>query len=138
MKMLKSFILNLLSILIPKSLKRLILISTLYQKAVDDEVFDHVDYHKLNKGLNIASNCNVIQSALSVKDLVWKDVDLQKLLGSVSVCELRGERVDVCEAKVLSDQVLAAIPSWLRYDKFEMSKDLTLLFCAEPLSVSKA
>ena len=111
MKMLKSFILNLLSVLIPKSLKRLILISTLYQKAVDDAVFDHVDYHKLNKGLNIASNCNVIESALSVKDLVWKDVDLQKLLGSVSVCELRGERVDVSEARVLSDQVLATIRS---------------------------
>ena len=116
----------------------MILISTLYQKAVDDEVFDHVDYHKLNKGLNMASNCSVIESALSVKDLVWKDVDLQKLLGAVSMCELHGERVDVSEARLLSEQVLATIPSWLRYDKVEMSKDLTLLFCAEPLRVSKA
>lgn len=131
------FILNLIAPLIPMQLKRLILISTFYQKAIDDKVFEHVDLNKLNHGMNIASSCSVIESAMSVKDMVWKDVDLNKLLSTASVCELNGERVEVGDARILADRVIAVIPKCLRYDKPEMRKDLTLLFCAERLSVSR-
>ena len=128
-------LLGFLTPLIPFKFKRLVLVSTLYQKAAEQKIFTQVDFAKLNQGMHIASNCDVIQSAVSLKDVVWKDVDFHKLIQSTQICTLNGERVDVCEASLITEQILAKIPTWLRYDKAEMSKDITLLFCAQPISV---
>lgn len=129
------FLLSILTVLIPVKFKRLVLVSTLYQKAAEQKIFEHIDFDKLNQGMKIASNCNAIQSAVSLKDVVWKDVDFNALIQSTHMCALNGERVDVCEASAISEQILSKIPVWLRYDKAEMSKDIMLLFCGQPIGV---
>ena len=130
-----SFLMSIFTVLIPVKFKRLVLVSTLYQKAAEQKIFEHVDFAKLNQGMKIASNCDVIQSAVSLKDVVWKDVDFNALIQSTHICSLNGERVDVCEANAISEQILDKIPAWLRYDKTEMSKDIMLLFCGQPIGV---
>lgn len=135
-KKLVAIFVGLLTPLIPVKFKRLVLVSTLYQKAAEQKVFAHVDFTKLNQGMKIASNCEVIQSAVSLKDMVWKDVDFNQLIQSTHICNLDGERVDACEASMITEQILNKIPPWLRYDKVEMSKDITLLFCGQPISTT--
>lgn len=132
-----SIIYSVLASLVPVRFKRLVLLSTLYQEGVEQKIFDHVDYNKLNQSMHLASNCVAIESALSLKDMVWKNVDLNQLLQSGGVCDLDGERVDLCEARLITDQILSKIPKWLRYDKVEMFKDVMMMFSFETVSVGK-
>lgn len=125
----------LLAILVPVRFKRLVLLSTLYQKGAEQKIFDHVDLDKLNQSMRIASNCNAIESALSLKDIVWKDVDLNKLISDGGICSLDGERVQVQEAKIIVDQIVGKIPHWLRYGKTEMEVDLMHMFSIENVCI---
>ena len=127
----------LLACLVPVGFKRLVLLSTLYQKGAEQKIIEHIDYDKLNQNMKIASNNDAIESALFLKDVIWKDVDLNKLLQCGGVCELDGERVDACEAKLIANQLLSRIPWWLRYGKTEMEKDLMFMFSFETVRISK-
>ena len=129
------FVYSILAILVPVRFKRLVLLSTLYQKGAEQKIFDHIDMDKLNQSMRIATNCTAIESALSLKDIVWKDVDLNKLISDGGICSLDGERVQVQEAKIIVDQILDKIPSWLRYSKTEMEVDLMHMFSIENVCI---
>lgn len=127
-----------ISFLIPKQFKRLVVISTLYKGAAEQKIFQHVDFNKLNQGMQLASNKQAIESAVHLTDAIWKDVDLNKLLQNVTINELDGERIDITEAQLISDRIIANVPKWLLYNREEMRKDVTFLFCVEPVSVCHA
>lgn len=123
--------------ILPKAFKRLVVISTLYREGQDQHIFQYASDVKMNRNMNIASNQKAIESAVHLKDAVWRGIDLHELIKEASTNQFNGECVpNQLSIEDLTDRVVAKIPAWVRYNPSEMRADIRKLFSEEAIQTT--
>ena len=127
-----TFVLTFLTRFLSAQFKRSFLLTTVYTRCYEEHVFATHDLARLNLRLNVACNLAAMESMSQLGSRIWKDVPLKDLLENNISCNLNGECVSQAETMLVCRRIAEATPSWLKYDKNEMVKDLALLFYMQP------
>lgn len=125
-------LLVLLTRILSPQFKRSFLLTTVYTRCVEEQIFAGGDLAQLNQKLNVACDLAAMESMSLLGGRIWKDVALKDLLQSQVSCSLNGECVPQTDANRICRQIADLAPDWLKYDKNEMVKDLAMLFYSEP------
>ena len=126
-----TFLQTLLGKLLPNKFKRYILLTTIYTKAVNENVFEKLNLVELNSKLSLATDIKAMENISQISDHLWSKVELNTLLKESIHCNLNGECVSLVEADGIGERIIAMTPSWLKYNKAEMQRDITNLFSRE-------
>lgn len=131
MRVVITFLQTLLGKLLPNKFKRYILLTTIYTKAVNENVFEELNLVELNSKLSVAADVKAMENISQISDHLWDKVELNALLKESIHCNLNGECVSLVEADGIGERIIAMTPSWLKYNKAEMKRDITNLFSRE-------
>lgn len=126
-----TFLQSLLARLLPNKFKRYILLTTIYTKAVNENVFEKLNLTELNNKLSLVSDIKAMENISQISDRLWDKVELNTLLKESIHCTLNGECVSIVEADGIGERIIAMTPSWLKYNKAEMQQDIANLFSQE-------
>lgn len=124
--------LNFLAGFIPDNTKRIILLTTLYQKGAKDDVFTKFDLKGLNRNIPLVVDEKALESACIFTPTVWKDVNLKELISSMSNCQ-DGECIAQQDSVAVASALVEKVPRWLKYDRVRMIADLQLFFYSNPV-----
>lgn len=131
MRVVITFLQTLFGKLLPNKFKRYILLTTIYTKAVNENVFEELNLVELNSKLSVAADVKAMENISRISDHLWSKVELNALLKESIHCNLNGECVSLVEADGIGERIIAKTPSWLKYNKAEMKRDITNLFSRE-------
>lgn len=131
MRVVITFLQTLFGKLLPNKFKRYILLTTIYTKAVNENVFEELNLVELNSKLSVAADVKAMENISQISDHLWDKVELNALLKESIHCNLNGECVSLVEADGIGERIIAMTPSWLKYNKAEMKRDITNLFSRE-------
>lgn len=131
MRVVITFLQTLFGKLLPNKFKRYILLMMIYTKAVNENVFEELNLVELNSKLSVAADVKAMENISQISDHLWDKVELNALLKESIHCNLNGECVSLVEADGIGERIIAMTPSWLKYNKAEMKRDITNLFSRE-------
>lgn len=126
-----TFLQSLLARLLPNKFKRYILLTTIYTKAVNENVFEKLNLTELNNKLSLVNDIKAMENISQISDRLWDKVELNTLLKESIHCTLNGECVSIVEADGIGERIIAMTPNWLKYNKAEMQQDIANLFSQE-------
>lgn len=126
-----TFLQTLLGKLLPNKFKRYILLTTIYTKAVNENVFEKLNLVELNSKLSLATDIKAMENISQISDHLWNKVELNALLKESIHCNLNGECVSLVDADGIGERIIAMTPNWLKYNKAEMKRDISNLFSRE-------
>lgn len=127
-----AFVLSFLARFIPDNTKRIILLTTLYQKGAKDGVFTKFDLKGLNRNIPLVVDEKALESACMFTPTVWKDVNLKELINTMSECQ-EGQCIAQSDSAIIASALIERVPRWLRYGRERMLTDLQLFFYSNPI-----
>lgn len=131
-----SWLFSKFSFLIPRAFKKLVIISTLCSKGIEEKVFTNVDYAQLIKRMNLASSFEAVESASCLQNFIWKDVKLSDLMRDPQMHEFAGEQVPYpIELSGATQRIIDTLPSWVRYNRRSMEEDVRALLMSGHVSM---
>ena len=134
-KTIKKRISGILNKIIPIRFKRLVILSTLYQHAAEQKLFENIDIDAFNKRMRVAKSKPAIDSAMVLKDSIWGDLNIQTMVHSYCK-ECDSINGDFVKLNNVTQDLIKMIPEWLRYDRAKMSKDILDLLCSEKINLA--
>lgn len=124
--------------IIPVQFKRLVLVSTIYHKAIEEGVYKGPTIQVINKCLNLSTREEAIHSVLVLRDFIWGGVDLRNIVRVFNIDTISGRKLSVPEINELSRLLISNVPPWLRYDRVRMESDIMhFINCGEHRSIRK-
>lgn len=126
-----TFLQSILGKLLPNNFKRYILLTTIYTKAVNENLFEKLNLSELNNKLSLVNDIKAMENISQISDRLWDKVELNALLKESIHCTLNGECVSLLQADGIGERIIAMTPNWLKYNKAEMQIDITNLFSRE-------
>ena len=126
-----TFLQSLLARLLPNKFKRYILLTTIYTKAVNENIFEKLNLTELNNKLSLVNDIKAMENISQISDRLWDKVELNTLLKESIHCTLNGECVSIVEVDGIGERIIAMTPGWLKYNKAEMQQDIANLFSQE-------
>lgn len=134
-QMLVNFLTGLLRFILPTWFKRYILLTTIYTKGVQENVFSDFNLQLLNDKLCIASNTKAMENISMVSGRLWSNLELNELIRNGIHCNLKGECVPIQDGYNISNHIADMVPTWLTYRRSEMIADIVSLLRVEKVTV---
>lgn len=131
-----TFLQTLFGKLLPNKFKRYILLTTIYTKAVNENLIEKLNLIELNNKLYLVNDIKAMENISQISDRLWSKVELNALLKESIHCTLNGECVTIAEADGIGEKIISITPSWLKYNKAEMQRDITNLFSREKIYIT--
>lgn len=132
----KAILISFVNHLIPIGFKRYILLTLIYSKGVNENIFSEPDLQALNAKLCIATNVKAMENISMISGRVWTELEMKNIMKDAIHCNLDGECVPYRDADDIGKKILETVPAWFRYDNAEMLKDIVSLLRVEKVRIS--
>ena len=131
----KALLIAFVSRLIPVGFKRYMLLTLIYSKGVEADIFAEPDLEALNAKLCIATNVKAMENISMIAGRVWTELEIKNIIQDAIHCNLDGECVPYRDADGIGKKILETVPAWIRYDNSEMLKDIVSLLRVEKVRI---
>ncbi len=131
----KAFLISLVNSLIPVGFKRYILLTLIYSKGVNEDVFAEPSLEALNAKLCIATDVKAMENISMISGRVWTELEIKSIIREAIHCNLDGECVPCLDADGIGKKILETVPAWIRYDNTAMLKDIVSLLRVEKIRI---
>lgn len=132
----KALFIAFISRLIPVGFKRYILLTLIYSKGVNEDVFAEPSLKALNDKLGIATNVKAMENISMIAGRVWTELEIKSIMKDAIHCNLNGECVPFRDADGIGKKILETVPIWIRYDNAAMLKDIVSLLRVEKVRIT--
>ena len=126
---------SILKFILPKRFKRYILLTTIYTKGIQENVFTDLDLQALNNKLCIAGNLKAMENISMVSGRLWSNLELNELIRNGIHCNLEGECVPIQDGYSIASKIIDRVPTWLAYQPNEMAADIVSLLRVEKVTM---
>ena len=126
---------SILKFILPKRFKRYILLTTIYTKGIQENVFTDLDLQALNNKLCIAGNLKAMENISMVSGRLWSNLELNELIRNGIHCNLEGECVPIQDGYNIASKIIDRVPTWLAYQPNEMAADIVSLLRVEKVTM---
>jgi hypothetical protein len=134
-KWILSLLTSILKFILPKRFKRYILLTTIYTKGIQENVFTDLDLQALNDKLCIAGNLKAMENISMVSGRLWSNLELNEVIRDGILCSLEGERVPIQDGYSIASKIVDIVPTWLTYKPDEMVADIVSLLRVEKVTM---
>lgn len=131
----KAFFIAFINRLIPVGFKRYILLTLIYSKGVNEDVFAEPSLEALNAKLCIATNVKAMEHLSMISERVWTELEIKQIMRDAIHCNLNGECVPYRDADGIGKKILETVPAWIKYDNNAMLKDIVSLLRVEKVRI---
>lgn len=131
----KAFFIAFINRLIPVGFKRYILLTLIYSKGVNEDVFAEPSLEALNAKLCIATNVKAMEHISMISERVWTELEIKQIMRDAIHCNLNGECVPYRDADGIGKKILETVPAWIKYDNNAMLKDIVSLLRVEKVRI---
>lgn len=105
----------------PERMIRILFLSSLYSRLFKVEVLEDDIFHKVNEILSVCETDSALGVGMKLNRVFWDNVELgvietQLIDGKIQIGKETKEKI--------IREIIAKTPSWLRYSKEEMQKDV--------------
>lgn len=133
--LMKAFFIAFINRLIPVGFKRYILLTLIYSKGVNEDVFAEPSLEALNAKLCIATNVKAMEHISMISGQVWTELEIKQIMRDAIHCNLNGECVSYRDADGIGKKILETVPAWIKYDNNAMLKDIVSLLRVEKVRI---
>lgn len=112
---------SMLSIVLPKRLKRLIFLSSMIAYIQGTEKPDKALAGKINQLLSLAHRDNAMNTPSAIKDHIWPNIiPRDEPIGRTGIalcdlCEIEDYQVNATQARFISNRIISGMPEALKY-----------------------
>lgn len=115
--------------IMPARGKKLIFMTSVYWKCVEEGIFEKQTLAKFNENLKLVKDPKALNLPVTFTNRIWEDSpissDVKSELSKFNKDHLTGNYTNALRA---GQEIIKRTPQWLKYDEIQMEKDMIHLF----------